>query len=94
MIGTNSCYRDLTGENCPGQMYGDNAPGATWEISFLRADLGPNRNFIYPPGRFFALGNGLGAPKIIGPPKPKKGGHPGGPGHNGGPPGPPIKPGR
>ena len=66
MLGSNSCYRDLSGENCPGQMFGDNAPGATWEYTFLRAALGPDVNFVNPPGYFFSLGNGLGAPKTIG----------------------------
>jgi membrane peptidoglycan carboxypeptidase len=87
MLGTNSCYQDLGGENCPGQMFGDNAPGATWEYSFLRADLGPDTSFAYPPGYFFSLGNGLGAPKTIGAKKPKPAK---GPGH-GGAPGPPAK---
>ncbi len=84
MLGANSCYRDLSGENCPGQMYGDNAPGATWEYTFLRAALGPDIAFANPPGYFFSLGNGLGAPKTIGGKKKKGGGNGGGPG---GPPG-------
>jgi hypothetical protein len=83
MLGSNSCFRDLYGESCPGQMYGDNAPGATWEYTFLRAALGPDTNFVYPPTSFFSLGNGLGAPKIVGAKKPKKGGGKGpGPGPN------------
>ena len=85
MIGTNSCYRDLTGESCPGQMFGDNAPAATWQYTFQRAALGPDIPFVYPPSSFFSNGNGLGAPKTIG-------GHHkhGGGGGNGGPPGPPT----
>ena len=88
MIGQNSCYRDLTGLSCPGQMYGDNAPGATWEYSFLRADLGKDVQFVNPPASFFSLGTGLGAPKSNNPKKPVKGkgGKPGNPG----PPGPPT----
>ncbi|HEY2315032.1 MAG TPA: penicillin-binding transpeptidase domain-containing protein, partial [Streptosporangiaceae bacterium] len=78
MLGSNSCFRDLFGETCPGQMYGDNAPGATWEYTFLRAALGPDTSFVNPPGSFFALGNGLGAPKTVGGKK-KKGGGGGGP---------------
>jgi membrane peptidoglycan carboxypeptidase len=85
MIGSNSCYRDLYGEDCPGQMFGDNAPGATWEYSFLRADLGPDIGFVTPPGSFFSGGDGLGAPKIIGK-KGKNGG--GGKGGGGGGPTP------
>ena len=59
MLGSRSCYRDLYGENCPGQMFGDNAPGATWEYTFLRADLGPDVSFVTPPGSFFSAAPGL-----------------------------------
>ncbi|HTA07428.1 MAG TPA: transglycosylase domain-containing protein [Streptosporangiaceae bacterium] len=84
MIGYRSCYRDVYGESCPGQMFGDNAPAATWLYSFLRADLGPDVTFVTPPGSFFSGGNGLGAPKTVGgKKKPKNGG--GGPGGGGGP---------
>jgi membrane peptidoglycan carboxypeptidase len=93
MIGENSCYRDLPqfgGLSCPGQMFGDNAPGATWEYSFLHADLGNDVQFVNPPPNFFSLGDGLGAPVTKGK-KPKSGGHGGKPGSPGGPgqPGPP-----
>lgn len=92
MLGTNACYVDnLAGFECPGQMYGDNAPGATWQETFERAFLGPDVNFVYPPGSFFSLGNGLSAPKIVGPKKKpgKTGGGKGGHGGNGGGPGKP-----
>jgi hypothetical protein len=59
-------------------MFGDNAPGATWEYTFLRAALGGNVKFVNPPGYFFSLGNGLGAPKTVKPPKKGKGGGGGG----------------
>ena len=72
MLGSNSCYQDLSGESCPGQMFGDNAPGATWEYTFLRAALGPNVSFVSPPGSFFSLGAGLGPPKQVNKPKPPK----------------------
>jgi membrane peptidoglycan carboxypeptidase len=66
MIGANSCYADdpLYGYSrvCPGQMYGDNAPGATWELTFLHADLGGNVGFPAPPGSYFSQGSGFGAP--------------------------------
>jgi membrane peptidoglycan carboxypeptidase len=64
-----ACYQDvaqLGGFQCPGQMYGDNAPGATWEDTFMHAALGPDVSFAYPPLSFFSLGNGWGAPKTIG----------------------------
>jgi membrane peptidoglycan carboxypeptidase len=76
MLGSNSCYVDLYGENCPGQMFGDNAPGATWQYTFLRAALGPDIGFATPPGYFFGLGNGLGAPQTVGGKKKGKGGPP------------------
>jgi membrane peptidoglycan carboxypeptidase len=68
MIGDRSCYASdpLYGysEECPGQMFGDNAPGATWELSFLHADLGANVGFPGAPGSYFSLGGGFGAPTI------------------------------
>jgi membrane peptidoglycan carboxypeptidase len=89
MVGSGSCYRDLSGPSCPGQMFGDNAPAATWEYSFLRAQLGRDVPFVTPPASFFSEGNGLGAPKTNGPKgrKPSKPGPgKGGGGHGGGPP--------
>ncbi|HEY2076942.1 MAG TPA: transglycosylase domain-containing protein [Streptosporangiaceae bacterium] len=85
MVGSGSCYRDLSGPTCPGQMFGDNAPAATWEYTFLRVRLGPDVPFVYPPSSYFSLGSGLGAPKTIGgKKKPGKGGPgQGGPGHGG-----------
>jgi membrane peptidoglycan carboxypeptidase len=65
MLGSNACYQDLGGESCPGQMFGDNAPGATWQYTFLRAALGRDVLFDNPPGSFFSLGNGLGPPKTV-----------------------------
>ncbi len=66
MVGENSCYASdpLYGYEkvCPGQMYGDNAPGATWEVTFLHADLGADVLFPSPPGSYFSLGSGFGAP--------------------------------
>lgn len=74
---------------CVGQMFGDNAPGATWQLSFTRAALGPAEPFGPVPGNYFSLGNGTSPPP---PPKkapPPGGGHgggggPGGGGHGGG----------
>lgn len=95
----NSCYRDLLqfgGFQCPGQMFGDNAPGATWEETFLHAQLGADVQFVYPPGNFFTLGSGFVAEQPVGgKKKPKKpgGGPGGGPGPGPSPlPSPPIRP--
>jgi membrane peptidoglycan carboxypeptidase len=74
-----SDYRELgsTYPTCPGQMYGANAPGATWQYTFEHAALGPPRGFVYPPANFLP-GTGQSPPA----PKKKKGG--GGPGGGGG----------
>ena len=66
-------------------MFGDNAPAATWELTFLHAALGRDAQFVYPPGNFFSLGDGFAAPTS---PKTKKtggGGGKGGGGKGGGP---------
>jgi len=88
MLGSNSDYREVDGSLAePGQMFGDNAPGATWQLTFLHADLGPPVPFVSLPADspFFADGNGQVAPKPVTPPGAPK--RPRGPGH-------PIKPGR
>lgn len=84
MIGQGSCYRDIGGPTCPGQMYGDNAPAATWEYTFLHLPLGPDVPFVYPPSSFFSLGNGLAAPVTVGGPTKHVKGKGGGPGKGGG----------
>jgi membrane peptidoglycan carboxypeptidase len=77
-----SDYRELgtSYPTCPGQMYGDMAPGATWQDTFLHAALGPPLGFVYPPA-YFLPGTGESPPA---PPHAKhKGGggkSPGGPG--------------
>jgi membrane peptidoglycan carboxypeptidase len=89
MLGENSCYREVSGGlSCPGQMFGDNAAGATWQLTFLHAALGPADAFPEVPvdSPFYSEGSGVSSPK---PPKPpKKPGHGGGGGHGGTPPGP------
>ncbi len=79
MLGYRATFRQFPGgyPMSSGQMFGDDAPGATWEYSFSHADLGPPLTFQPPPGYYFALGSGS-AP--IAPPKPKK--KPGGGGHH------------
>ncbi|HEY7146525.1 MAG TPA: transglycosylase domain-containing protein [Streptosporangiaceae bacterium] len=85
-----SCYREVSGlETCPAQMFGDDAPGATWQYTFLRAALGKARAFVAVPSDslFFRLGNGFSSPKPKkhGKPHPGPGGPgPGGPGGGGG----------
>jgi len=62
MEGARACYVDIYGENCPSQMFGDNAPGATWEETFMHAILGANVPFPAPPSSYFSQGDGFGAP--------------------------------
>jgi membrane peptidoglycan carboxypeptidase len=59
-------YREVDGSlSAPSQMFGDNAPGATWQMTFLSLHLLPE-HFVYPPmSPFFDL------PLIYKPPKPK-----------------------
>jgi len=83
MINGNSCYRENPvaggGLTCPGQMFGDMAPGATWQMSFLHANLGSPAPFVGVPqdSPFFSEGPGINSPA---PPKTGGGGH----GHGGG----------
>jgi membrane peptidoglycan carboxypeptidase len=74
MVGQNDCYREDPAfggsQDCPlGQMFGDNAPAATWQMSFDRISL-PNVGFVGVPGDspFFSMGPGINSPK-----PPKKG---------------------
>ncbi len=83
MIGYRATYRDYPGgyASNSGQMFGDNAPGATWEYTFLHALLGAPLDFKPPPAYFFSRGTGASPPA---PPKPKKKPGGGGGGHGGG----------
>ncbi len=86
MVGPGACYREVSGgEACVGQMFGDNAAGATWQLTFLHAALGPALAFPEVPvdSPFYSEGSGVSSPK-----PPKKPGHGGGGGHGGTPPGP------
>jgi membrane peptidoglycan carboxypeptidase len=76
MVGfPHACYHEDAafggGESCPTQMFGDNAPAATWQMTFLHADLGPPAFFVPVPANspFFSEGNGVNSPKPAKPPK-------------------------
>jgi membrane peptidoglycan carboxypeptidase len=61
MIGPASCYRlEFGGLDCPGQMFGTNAPASTWHMTFDHANLGPVTYFVPVPfdSPFNAKGNG------------------------------------
>jgi membrane peptidoglycan carboxypeptidase len=86
--GTQSCYRG----GCPGTMFGANAPGQTWQMTFEHAVLGPAVPFVAPDpaSPLFSMGNGqvVAKPKPTNPgpgkPNPGGGGPPTGGGGNGG----------
>jgi membrane peptidoglycan carboxypeptidase len=83
MVGARSDYREIGDYLAsPGQMFGDNAPGATWEYTFLHADLGRIRYFVPLPtdSTYYSEGTGINSPK---PPTPVKTGG-GGKGTGGG----------
>jgi membrane peptidoglycan carboxypeptidase len=82
MTGYSACYRlEGSGAECPAEMFGANAPGSTWHMTFDHAALGKVTYFVPVPADsiFFKEGNG----QVVAQPKPKKkGGH--GHGHGGG----------
>jgi membrane peptidoglycan carboxypeptidase len=88
MTGSSACYRLESGsQECPAEMFGANAPGSTWHMTFDQAALGPVTYFVPVPGDspFNSQGNGQ---VVIQPKKPKTGngggGNGGGGGHGGG----------
>ena len=49
MVYPRANYREVNGLlSAPGQMFGDNAPGATWQLTFASLHLQP-KPFVYPP---------------------------------------------
>ena len=83
MTGLTACYRlESGGQECPGEMFGANAPGSTWHMTFDHADLGPVTYFVpVPPGSpFLSQGDGT----VVVQPKKPKNGNGGGNGGNGG----------
>ena len=86
MTGYTACYRTEGGgfPSCPGEMFGANAPGSTWHMTFDHAALGKVTYFVPvpPDSPLWSMGNGQ---VVQQPKKPKKGhGHGGGGGGNGG----------
>jgi membrane peptidoglycan carboxypeptidase len=89
MTGYSACYRvEGGGQLCPGEMFGANAPGSTWHMTFDHAALGKVTYFVPVPAdsAFFKEGNGQVVVQPKKPKKPKKGHGPGngGGGGNGG----------
>ena len=90
MSGPTACYRDIqAGFQCPGSMFGDNAPAATWYYTFTHAALGPPLAFVPvpPTSQLFSMGTGQNVARVKpkpgpGRPKPGGGGPPTGGGHH------------
>jgi membrane peptidoglycan carboxypeptidase len=87
MTGMSACYRlEFGGYECPGEMYGANAPASIWHLSFDHANLGHWREFppVSPSSPLWGQGNG----QVVAQPKPKatptNGGPSGGTGGGGG----------
>ena len=76
MLYPRSCWRQYglgTGLACDGQMFGDDAPGATWEYTFTHAQLGRVIPFVTVPSNSIFFSQGLGnTPKAVNQPKKKK----------------------
>jgi membrane peptidoglycan carboxypeptidase len=61
MWGPSACYRtEFSGLDCPGEMFGANAPGSTWHMTFDHANLGHSRPFPQLPfgSSLYSRGNG------------------------------------
>jgi hypothetical protein len=66
MGGQASCYRlEYGGLDCPGEMFGTNAPASTWHMTFDHANLGPITYFVPVPtdSPLNRLGNGQSVPQ-------------------------------
>jgi membrane peptidoglycan carboxypeptidase len=79
MVGTRASWDQFkygvwSGLGIDSQMYGDDAPGATWEYTFVHAQLGAPIPFVSPSLLFFSEGPGT-TPKQV-PTKKKHGGGP------------------
>lgn len=62
MTGYSACYRTFYGsQNCPGEMFGADAPANIWKLAFQHANLGHARSFgkVSPNSPLWARGGGL-----------------------------------
>lgn len=91
MSGSSACYHSYAGgASCPSEMFGANAPGSTWNLTFQQANLGPVVPFAALPKSNALWSMGTGQMNTAPPPKPGKGAAPA-PGHGGPTPGGPGK---
>ena len=66
MVGSGACYQQEGGGlACGSEMFGADAPGHTWQLSFERANLGPDVGFVSVPGDspLMSMGNGQSSPQ-------------------------------
>jgi membrane peptidoglycan carboxypeptidase len=66
MGGLTACYQSAGGgQTCPGEMFGANAPGQTWQMTFEHANLGSAAGFagVPPDSPFMSMGDGQNVPQ-------------------------------
>jgi membrane peptidoglycan carboxypeptidase len=84
MTGTSACYQlETGGQDCPGEMFGANAPASAWHMTFDHANLSGSENFQAVPSGSSLWNAGTGQ-AVKQPKKPAKGGQGGAHGGNGG----------
>ena len=84
MVDQTACYHEPgVGAHCYGEMFGADAPGHTWQLTFEHANLGSDAGFVsvFPDSPLFSKGNGQ---VVKQPGKPKGKGKGKGKGGNGG----------
>ena len=82
MTGESACYQlEGGGQDCPGEMFGANAPASTWHMTFDHANLSGSYDFpqVSPSSSLWSQGDG----QVVKQP-PKKGNNNNGNGGNGG----------
>jgi membrane peptidoglycan carboxypeptidase len=84
MTGSSACYQlEGGGQDCPGEMFGANAPASTWHMTFDHANLSGSSDFppVSPSSSLWSQGNGM---VVKQPSKKSSGGGNGGGGGGGG----------
>ncbi|HXP54948.1 MAG TPA: hypothetical protein VN847_08330, partial [Streptosporangiaceae bacterium] len=49
MVGSGACFHADGGQDCDSGMFGADAPGHTWQLSFEHANLGSDAGFVSVP---------------------------------------------
>ncbi len=76
MTNTSACFREENTDyaTCPGEMFGANAPGSTWHVTFDHANLDGSTNFQVVPSSSDLWRAGTGTAPKLPPAKKGKGG--------------------